>query len=122
MTIKEIASRLVELCRIGEFEKAQQELFAEDCVSIEPDGAPVKEVKGLQGLAEKGKQFMEMMEPHGFSVSDPVIADDFFSCSLMMDATFKPTGQRTKSTEIAVYEVKNGKIVKEEFFFKPQNG
>ncbi|WP_044206787.1 nuclear transport factor 2 family protein [Flammeovirga sp. OC4] len=120
MTIKEIAHRLVELCRIGEFEKAQTELFADDCVSIEPDGAPVKEVKGLDGLAEKGKQFMDMMEPHGFSVSDPIVADDFFSCTIMMDATFKPTGQRSKSTEIAVYEVKDGKIIKEEFFFRPQ--
>ncbi|NLR94066.1 MULTISPECIES: nuclear transport factor 2 family protein [Flammeovirga] len=122
MTIQEIANRLVELCRKGDFETAHAELFADDCVSIEPDGAPVKEVRGKEGLAAKGKQFMEMMEPHSYEISDPVVADDYFSCSVMMDATFKPTGQRSQSSEIALYEVKNGKIVREEFFYIPNQG
>ena len=36
MTPQQIASRLAELCRQGQFEAAQKELFAEDAVSIEP--------------------------------------------------------------------------------------
>ena len=36
MTIKEIADRLVQLCRKGDFETAQAELFADDAASIEP--------------------------------------------------------------------------------------
>ncbi|OHX64170.1 nuclear transport factor 2 family protein [Flammeovirga pacifica] len=120
MSIQEIADRLVELCKAGDFATAHAELYADDCVSIEPDGAPVKEVKGKEGLAQKGKQFDEMMEVHGFTVSAPIVADEFFSIVLGMDATFKPTGQRSNSSEIAVYEVKDGKIVKEEFFFRPQ--
>ncbi len=34
MTTKEIADRLVELCKKGDFETAQAELFSEDAVSI----------------------------------------------------------------------------------------
>lgn len=34
MNTKQIADRLVELCRKGEFEKAQKELFSEDAVSM----------------------------------------------------------------------------------------
>jgi len=34
-----------------------------------------------------------------------------------MDTTHKPSGQRNKMSEIGVYEVKNGKIVKEQFFY-----
>lgn len=34
-----------------------------------------------------------------------------------MDTTHRPSGQRSQSSEIAVYEVKDGKIVKEQFFY-----
>ncbi|HEY6899064.1 MAG TPA: SnoaL-like domain-containing protein, partial [Puia sp.] len=40
MTTQEIANRLVELCQKGDFETAQKELFADDCVSIEPYSSP----------------------------------------------------------------------------------
>jgi hypothetical protein len=36
MNTKQIAERLVALCRKGEWETAQKELFADDAVSIEP--------------------------------------------------------------------------------------
>ena len=37
MTTKEVADRLVSLCREGKIEDAQNELFANDAVSIEPN-------------------------------------------------------------------------------------
>ena len=36
MTTTEIAERLVDLCRKGQFEAAQKELFSADAVNIEP--------------------------------------------------------------------------------------
>ena len=48
MTTQEIANQLADLCRNGEFEKAQKDLYAEDAVSIEPQESPAfkKEEKG----------------------------------------------------------------------------
>ena len=46
MTTKQVADRLVELCRQGKIFETQEELYADDCISIESDNAPVKEVKG----------------------------------------------------------------------------
>jgi len=40
MTTEQIAARLAELCRQGQFEDAQKELYAENAVSIEPEGMP----------------------------------------------------------------------------------
>ena len=40
MNTQQIATRLAELCRQGQFEAAQKELFAEDAVSIEPRATP----------------------------------------------------------------------------------
>ena len=49
MTTEEIAERLVSLCRQGNFEAAQRELYAVDAINLEPYGTPTfpQETKGL---------------------------------------------------------------------------
>jgi ketosteroid isomerase-like protein len=117
MSTVEIANRLVELCRTGQFETAQKELFADEAVSIEPHGTPdfEKETHGLDGILEKGKKWGEMVEEaHGMDVSEPLLADSSFAVTMMMDVTMKG-GQRMKMTELCIYHVKDGKIVSEQF-------
>jgi hypothetical protein len=117
MLTSQIADRLVELCRKGEFEAAQTELFAEDAVSIEPDGAPMEMAEGLAAIQEKGRQFMASVEQiHGIVISEPVVAGNFFTVSMALDTTFKGRG-RVNMEEICVYEVDGGKIISEQFFY-----
>ena len=122
MTTTEVANKLVGFCRQGQFEEAMKELYSNDIVSIEPDGAPVKEVRGMEGVAQKAQHFNDMVEAfHVMEVSDPVVADHYFSCSMKMDVTFKGA-PRTSMEEICLYKVNDGKIVREEFFFTPMPG
>ena len=118
MTIQEIASRLTDYCRQGNYTAAQQELFSDDAESLEPASSPgLKNVKGRDAIVAKGKQFQDMIEEiHGGSVSDPLVAGNHFTVALILDATMKGMG-RSKMEEICVYEVKDGKIVKEQFFY-----
>lgn len=117
MTVQEIADRLVELCRKGDHSAAQQELFAQDAESVEPDFTQMPPTKGLDKLTEKGKQFeASVLEFHGGEVSEPLVAGNFISLQMSYDATFKEMG-RINMSEICVYEVKDGKIVKEQFFY-----
>ena len=119
MTTKQVADRLVELCREGQFEAAMQELYSKDIVSIEPDGSPSKECNGIEEVIAKAQQFSEMTEEvHSMEVSDPIVADKFFSCAMKMDVTFKGAPRATME-EVCLYQVGNGKIVREEFFFTP---
>ena len=120
-TVTEVANRLVELCRLANYSGAQDELYASNVVSIEPPGAPSGErVEGIEGVREKGKKFAEMLEEHhGVEVSDPVVGDRFFSVNMIIDVTMKGMG-RTQMEEVAVYEVQDGKIVMERFFYTPQ--
>src|SRR5687767_9388125 len=117
MTTQQIAKRLVALCREGKFEEAQKELFAADVVSIEPYATPgfSKETKGLPAVIEKGEKFTAMVEKmHSMSVSDPIVAASSFACVMQMDVTMK--GQdRTDMSEVCVYQVKDGKVVSEQF-------
>lgn len=117
MQIQEIANRLVELCRMGQHDQAYAELFSQDAVAIESEGAPVRETHGLEAILAKAAGFQEMIEEyHGGSVSDPIIAGDFFTVSMSMDVTTKGQG-RSNMEEICLYKVKDGKIVKEQFFY-----
>jgi hypothetical protein len=120
MNTQQIANRLVELCRGGEFKQAQDELYAQEAVSLEPEGAPggsLGNVRGLDAIREKGKAFDQTYEKiHGLTVSDPLVAGEFFSITMAMDATWKQGG-RYAMEEICVYRVKNGKIVLEKFFY-----
>ncbi len=119
MTTKQVAEKLVNYCRQGQFAEAIQELYGQNIVSIEPDGAPVKETVGLEAVIAKGQQFNEMVEEyHGNEISDPIVADKFFSCTMKIDVTFKGA-PRTSMEEVCIYKVEDGKIVKEEFFFTP---
>ena len=117
MTTQQVANRLVELCRKGEIQKAGDELYDDTIVSVEPEHAPLKTAKGKSAVQKRGQQFASMIEQrHDGSFSDPVICGKYFSVAMVLDATFKGQG-RMKLEEICVYEVKNGKIVFEQFFY-----
>ncbi|MDP9230978.1 MAG: nuclear transport factor 2 family protein [Bacteroidota bacterium] len=118
MTTQEVADRFYELGNENKWKEVQEELFAENAVSIEPPHTQgMQSVEGLDAIKKKGEDFGKMVEEmHGGYLTKPVVAGNHFAVSMGMDATMKDMG-RTKMDEIAVYEVKDSKIVKEQFFF-----
>ena len=118
MTTQAIASRLAGLCKQGKFDEAQRELFAEDAVSIEPHATPdfPQETKGLQAIQEKAEKWGAMVsKTYSMKVSEPLIAANSFAVTMDMDVEMK-NGQRMQHKELCVYQVKDGKVVSEEFF------
>lgn len=119
MTTQEVAEQLVNYCRQGQFTEAQANLYHNDTKSIEPEGSGWPTIEGLEGIKAKAEQWSGMVEEvHGVTISDPVVAGNFFSISMANDVTFKEGG-RMLMEEICVYEAQNGKIVSEQFFFTP---
>lgn len=118
-SVETIANTLVEKCRQSKFEEAVQELYALDVVTIESMEMPdfPKETKGLDAVAEKGKQWAANTEIHYMEVSEPLIAGSQFAVKFTMDMTCKQTNQRNTMEEIALYQVENGKIVKVQFVY-----
>ncbi len=118
MTTGQIATRLAELCRQVQFEAARKELFAENAVSIEPEATAdfPRETSGLHAIIEKDHKFESMVEKvHSCTTSAPLVAGNAIAFTLTMDVTMKGRG-RVKLEEICAYEVKDGKIVMEQFF------
>jgi len=115
MTTKEIADKVVALNRTGDYATIYQELYAENAVSIENWGDKPDVYEGMEAIGKKGEEWMaDVEEMHETSCSEPLVADSSFAVTFTMDITYKSRG-RVKMTELAVYTVKDGKIVKEEF-------
>lgn len=120
MTTQDIASRLVALCREGKYDEAYDELFADDAENIEmpamADG-PLGNAKGMAAMKRKSAAWFEGVEEiHGGSVGDPVVSGNWFAVPMSMDITFKGRG-RMAMDELCVYQVRDGKIVREQFFY-----
>jgi len=118
MTTQEVANRFNELAQTGQWDQIQNELFADDAVSIEPENSPgLKTVSGIEAIRQKAREFNEVVEEmHGGYSGQPVIGGNHFALAMGLDATMKGQG-RVKMDEIAVYQVRDGKIVKEQFFY-----
>ncbi len=120
MTTKQIAERLVSLCRAGKYEAAQRELYADDAASVEMpnmSGSALGNVNGLAAILDKGERWAaNIVEIHGGSVSEPLVAGNWFSVAMGIDATYKDMG-RVPMEEICVYRVRDGKITHEQFFY-----
>jgi hypothetical protein len=115
MKIQEIAEEIVKLIREGKNKLAKDTFYADDIVSIEGNGY---RLEGIEAVHQKSIDWMEQLsEVHSASVSDPIISTDHFAINIKMDISYK-NGHRAVMDEIAVYEVKDGKIVSEQFFFK----
>ena len=118
MTSREIANRLSELFKENKWMEAQDELFSEDAQSIEPAHSQgLQSATGLDNIKKKGEIWNSMVEEmHGGYVGEPIVAGNYIAVAMGMDVTMKGTG-RMKMEEIALYEVKGGRIVKEQFFY-----
>ncbi|MGH7602684.1 MAG: SnoaL-like domain-containing protein [Gemmatimonadaceae bacterium] len=114
-----VAEKLVELCRSGRNADAINTLYADDIVSVEPVGSPSMpaEMKGIDAIRGKNQWWSKNNEVHSAEVEGPFVADDKFAVRYGYETTNKPTGKRGRMDEVALYTVKNGKIVREQFFY-----
>ncbi len=118
MTTQDVANRMNELFKTNNWTQVQEELFADDCESIEPPHAQgLQTVKGRDAIKKKGEDFQAAIEEmHGGWCSEPLVGGNYISFAMGIDLTMKGMG-RMKMDEICVYEVRDGKITKEQFFY-----
>ncbi len=118
MTTQEVANRMYELFKENKWAEVQQELFSDDAESIEPPHSQgMQSVKGRDAIKKKADDFNNMVEEmHGGYTGEPIVAGNYIAVAMGMEATYKGMG-RQKMEEIVVYEVRDGKIVREQFFY-----
>lgn len=117
MKIDEIAQYFVHWRNEGDGNKIRMELYSPDIESIEEGNTTdIGLVRGMSGLGKKGQGLKQQFEVHNIKASAPVVADNWFSIKFEIDTTDKKSGNRSILSEIGVYKVESGKIVKEHYF------
>ncbi|GAB3498349.1 hypothetical protein GCM10027341_19860 [Spirosoma knui] len=117
LSTQAVANRLVELIRERQFIQAQRELFAEEAVNQEPPTSVSKSATGLQAIIQKEERFQaNVLTWHRVEVSEPLVAGNFFSVRMLTDVTLKDQ-RRFCLDELCVYEVTDGLIIREQFFY-----
>lgn len=118
MTTTAIAVQLVTMCRNGQVEEAKEQLFATDIVSIEPrEGLLPLDTRGMDAIRAKAALFVShVAEFYRSTISDPVVAGDYFSVAWDTDLQMKGEARKINA-EICVYKVSDGKIISEQFFY-----
>ena len=112
------AQLLVEYCRKRQHLVAIKELYSEHCISREMPGVPSSITEGKTAILKKNEEWFSMVsEFHRLEISDPVVSDKFFCCHMELDVTFKEQ-PRMVLNELCIYEVMDGQIVSEQFFYR----
>jgi ketosteroid isomerase-like protein len=118
MTTHEVAERYYQLAKEEKWFGIQDEFFSEDVRSIEPAGATnLANAEGKAAVRKKGEDWVKRIEAfHGGSVTEPVTGGNFFAVGRKAEITVQGLG-RVKVDQVMLYEVRDGKIVMEQFFY-----
>jgi hypothetical protein len=111
MNTLEVARKVVELTRRQAWYEAL-DLYDDSVVSVE---AEQPESHGKREVHQKVDWWVNNMQVHSFSVHGPFVAHDRFVVQYDVDFSDKNTNARRQLSEVGVYTVKDGKIVREEF-------
>ncbi|MGG9962700.1 SnoaL-like domain-containing protein [Ferruginibacter sp. SUN106] len=121
MTTQEVANRYCELAKQNKWPEILDELCSPDLINEEPEHVMARGIavttKGLDAIKAKGVANREKIEAiHSQYCSAPLVAGNFFTVVLGRDITFKGMPRMNKE-EVAVFELKDGKIIAEQFFY-----
>ncbi|HEY6977336.1 MAG TPA: SnoaL-like domain-containing protein [Chitinophagaceae bacterium] len=118
LTTKEVAGRFNELARQEKWFEIQDELFADNVRSIEPANSPYfRNAEGKAIVRKKGEDWIKRIESaHRRYTTEPIVGGNHFAVVREVDITVHGLG-RIQINEIMLYEVREGEIVSEQFFY-----
>ncbi|MBS1715286.1 MAG: nuclear transport factor 2 family protein [Armatimonadetes bacterium] len=115
MSLQQIGEDIASLCREQRFTVAIDRHYAADVVSTEAQGDP-RGVKGLDAVKAKGDWFDETFETLSVAVEGPWVNEPFFILKFTVQVRERKTGAEQTMDELALYEVRDGKVVSDRFF------
>ncbi|MES2374183.1 MAG: SnoaL-like domain-containing protein [Bacteroidota bacterium] len=118
MTTQQVASRFNELAKQEKWFEIQEELFSDNVRSVDPPNSPYfGNAEGKTSVRKKGETFVAKIEAvHRMHTTEPVVGGNHFAVGREMDITVQGYG-RIQINEVMMYEVANGQIVLEQFFY-----
>jgi hypothetical protein len=119
VSIKAIASQLVEWCNAGKNFDVMRTMYTPDIVSVEADG---QETSGQQAVIQKSERWAAANIINGQVVRGPFFnGPNQFAAIFIFEVIRKDTGKAETLEEVAVYTVEGDKIAREQFFYEGQH-
>jgi len=115
MTVEEIGQDVAALCRELKFAEAIQTYYAPDVVSTEAQGEE-RTVQGVEAVLAKGDWFDRTFETLSVEIEGPWVNEPFFVLRFTIRVKERESGAEQSMDELALYEVRDGKIVSDRFF------
>jgi hypothetical protein len=118
LTTQQVAARFSELAQQEKWFEIQDELFADTVKSIEPLGSPYfAYAEGKALVRKKGEDWVKRITAaHKRYTTQPLVTSHHFAVGREVDITVDGFG-RIQIHEIMLYEVRDGKIISEQFFY-----
>ena len=118
VTTKEVAARFNQLAQQEKWFEIQDEFFADNVKSIDPANSPYfGYAEGKVAVRKKGEDWVKRVEAvHRRYTTEPVVGGNYFAVGREVDITMQGAG-RIQANEVMLYEVKDGQIVSEQFFY-----
>ena len=118
----DVAKKLVAYCNAGKNMDAVNALYSQDVESTEVHGMPElpAHMKGIDDIRRKNQWWLDNHEIHGGQAMGPWPHGERFIVHFKYDVTAKTgpmAGKRMQRDEAGLYTVRDGKIVREEFFY-----
>ena len=114
-----VAADFTALWEAGDFRAAGEKYWSEDVVSIEPhdlpDGTPAV-CRGIEAVRAKVLRWIATHGVEDLSVDGPFITGDRFA--VFADMLIAHAGRRIPHSQIAVFVVRDGRIIEEHHFYE----
>lgn len=118
--IDDVARNFTAMLRLGQFGAAGETFWSPDVTSAEPaalsDDTPAI-VSGIAAVRAKSIARFGTARIDDLGIDGPFVTGDQFALFLDMLITDPASGRAEPFTEIAVFTVRDGRIIEERFFY-----
>lgn len=118
-TTADVAADFTALWLAGDYRAAGEKYWGDDVVSMEPRALPNgtdAECRGIEAVREKNLRWCSTHGIEDLSIDGPFVTGDHFA--LFADMLIAHAGRRRPHSEIAVFVVRDGRIIEERFFYE----
>lgn len=109
---------IVDMFNKGQMKEIEDKYWSPGVVSVEGEGVGLA-WHGRKSVEEKNAGWMATHRMHGASAEGPYVGSSGFAIKFKMDVEDTSNGSRVMMEEVGVYQIQNGKIVREEFMYGP---
>lgn len=118
--IDDVARDFTAMLRAGQFEAAGERYWADVVTSVEPADLSVSipaRVSGVEAARSKVRMRFAQSRIDDLGIDGPFVTGDQFALFLDMLITDPASGHAEPFTEIAIFTVRDGRIIEERFFY-----